>query len=60
MKQELELEEVDFQRDSEMDEETIAEDQLDEGSPWEIAFERGHDQANEKTMEEDWREDDEW
>ncbi len=61
MRQELEMEEVNFERDSVVeDEDTMMEDQLNEESPWEIAFERGHDQANEKIMEEDWREDDEW
>ena len=48
MEQELELEQLDYD----------AEDRLNEAQPWELAFERGAELANEEIVK-DWYDDDE-
>ncbi|GEM_PF-6695084 len=52
MRQKLVFEKV-FPEPFEEEEEEIVEDRLDESSPWELAFEEGVEQANNK-MIDDW------
>jgi len=53
-------EESQFDFEEEEDEELVEMEKLNEEKPWELAFERGAAMANEKMIEEDWEEDEDF
>ena len=59
MNRPMESSEMKRSMDEEDETELAEEDQLDEETPWEVAFQAGEEMANKQMIEEEWDDDEE-